>query len=206
MKIRTLILVPIVAAALVAASGFRFGGAELGATAPSFTLHASTGKQISLDQYRGKYVVLEWTNPGCPYVMKHYESGNMQSTQKWAKDHGAIWLTMDSAEVGGPGYMTPATATARLKSQHMSSDAILIDSEGTVGHLYGAKTTPHMFVIDPKGTLIYDGGIDNKPSTDVDDLKTATNYVKAALSESMAGKPVSTPSSRPYGCGIKYKN
>src|SRR5579862_8098219 len=205
MNLRTLVLVPAAAAALIVAAGFRLGGAEVGAAAPSFTLPANNGKNISLDQYRGKYVVLEWTNQGCPFVQKHYGTGNMQATQKWAKEHGVVWLTIDSSAEGKQGYMTASQATDLIKDEHMSSDAILLDPDGTVGHEYGAKTTPHMFVIDPKGTLIYNGGIDDKPTPDIEDLKVAKNYVKAALTEAMAGQPVSTPTSRPYGCGIHYK-
>ncbi|HVT12714.1 MAG TPA: thioredoxin family protein [Fimbriimonadaceae bacterium] len=206
MNIRNVAIATVASVALVFAAGFRFGGATVGELAPTFSLPSNTGKTVSLDSYRGKYVVLEWTNQGCPYVRKHYDSGNMQATQKWAKDHGAIWLTIDSSAPGKQGYMTADQATELLKSAHMSSDAILLDPDGTIGHRYEAKTTPHMFVIDPKGILIYDGGIDNKPTTDLDDVKTATNYVKAALTEAMAGKPVTTPTSRPYGCSVKYKN
>lgn len=206
MRLRSMILVPLAAAALLIAAGFKAGAPEIGGVAPSFTLPASNGKNVSLDQYRGKYVVLEWMNQGCPYVQKHYNSGNMQSTQKWAKDHGAVWLTIVSSAPGKQGYVTANEANALLKEKKMSSEAILLDPEGSVGHLYGAKTTPHMFVIDPKGTLIYNGGIDDKATTDLDDVKTAKNYVKAALEEAMAGKAVSTPTSRPYGCSVKYKD
>ncbi|HTQ11848.1 MAG TPA: thioredoxin family protein [Fimbriimonadaceae bacterium] len=207
MRFRTLLLVTSAVAAMVAAAGFRFlGGAEVGSAAPAFSLPSNTGKTVSLDQFKGKYVVLEWTNQGCPYVHKQYGTGNMQATQKWARDHGAIWLTIDSSAEGKQGYMTADQATALLKSAHMSSNAILLDPDGTVGHLYGAKTTPHMFVIDPKGTVIYNGAIDDKPTTDFDDVKTAKNYVEAALEEAMAGKPVTNPTSRPYGCSVKYKN
>src|SRR5437868_7127891 len=138
MNVRSLMLVPLAAAALVVASGFGFGAAEVGAAAPTFSLPSNTGKNVNLDSYKGKFVVLEWMNQGCPYVQKHYGSGNMQATQKWAKEHGAIWLTIDSSAEGQQGYLTASEANQLLKAEKMSSDAILLDAEGKVGHLYGA--------------------------------------------------------------------
>jgi len=207
MKLRSLVLVSFAVAAVIVGSGFRaLGGAEVGSAAPAFSLPSNTGATVSLDQFKGKYIVLEWTNQGCPYVHKQYGTGNMQATQKWVRDHGGVWLTMDSSAEGRQGYMTAEKATELMKTAQMSSNAILLDPDGTVGHLYGAKCTPHMFIIDLKGTVIYNGAIDDKPTTDFDDVKTAKNYVKAALEEAMAGKPVTTPTSRPYGCAMKYKN
>jgi peroxiredoxin len=204
--IRTSIAI-VAAASMLIAAGFRNAPvAEVGQPAPNFTVKASSGKAVSLDQYKGKYVVLEWWNEGCPFVKKHYNSGNMQASQKWAKDQGVIWLTVVSSAEGKQGYVTAEEANARYKERNMASEAILLDPEGSLGHLYGAKTTPHMFVISPKGVLIYNGAIDDKPTTDLADVKTAKNYVKAAIEESKAGKEVSTPTSRPYGCSMKYKD
>lgn len=207
MKLPILTLAVTAIGALIVAGGFRTpANAEIGEPAPAFTAKASSGKTVSLEQYKGKYVVLEWWNEGCPFVKKHYNSGNMQATQKWAKEKGVVWLTVVSSAEGKQGYLTADEANARFKERNMASEAILLDPEGTLGHLYGAKTTPHMFVIDPKGTLIYNGAIDDKPTTDLADVKTAKNYVKAAIDEAMAGKEVSTPTSRPYGCSMKYKD
>lgn len=177
---------------------------RVGAPAPGFSLPDSNGKTHSLGEFKGKYVVLEWFNPGCPFVQKHYESQNMQQLQKQFTSKDVVWLTIDSAAQGKEGYLTPAQANKQMADWKMRSTALLLDSEGTVGHEYAATNTPHMYVIDPNGKLIYSGAIDNKPTPDPDDIKGATNYVQAALSEAMAGKPVTTPNSRAYGCSIKY--
>jgi peroxiredoxin len=178
--------------------------AAIGQPAPNFTLQGSDGKKHSLAHYKGKYVVLEWTNPQCPFVHKFYDSHTMQGLQKKETAKGVVWLRINSNAEGHEGYQSPSDLAAYVKEQHVAATASLIDPTGKVGHMYGARTTPHMFVIDPKGVLIYAGGIDNKPSTNVDDIATATNYVTAALDESMAGKPVTTPSAPPYGCAVKY--
>jgi len=172
--------------------------------APNFTLQGGDGKQHSLADYAGKFVVLEWTNPNCPFVHKFYDSGAMQKLQATETGKGVVWLRINSAAPGKDDYQTPEAATAYEKANNVASTKTLLDPTGKVGHEYGARTTPHMFVIDPKGTLIYAGGIDNKPSPNPDDIASATNYVSTALDEAMAGKPVTTPTARPYGCSVKY--
>ncbi len=192
----------LIAAAILCLSALAHAAPELGKPAPDFTLNNQDGKPVKLSDARGKYVVLEWYNKDCPFVRKHYGSGNMQGLQKKYGAKGVVWYSIVSSHKGGEGYLTPAKAQKQMKS--MSSNAILLDESGDVGHLYGAKTTPHMFIIDPKGTLIYMGGIDNVPSTDAADIKGAMNFVSLALDEAMANKPVTTPSSTPYGCSVKY--
>jgi len=178
--------------------------ARVGDKAPDFTATDSNGVQHSLSQYAGKYVVLEWHNNGCPYVRKQYNSGNMQKLQKEWTARGVIWLTVISSAPGRQGYVTAAEENAYLKQMNASPTAALLDPTGALGHLYDAKTSPHMFIINPSGTLIYDGAIDNKPTTDLADVPTATNYVSQALGEAMAGKAVTVATSRPYGCSVKY--
>jgi len=179
---------------------------KVGESAPDFTGTDSNGKTHKLSEYKGKYVVLEWTNQGCPYTKKHYESGNMEKLQKDWTGKGVVWLTMLSSAPGNQGYVTADQENEYLNRNHAAPTAAILDASGTIGHLYGAKTTPHMFVIDPRGKLIYDGAIDNKPTPDASDIPSATNYVSSALEESMAGKQVSVPTSRPYGCSVKYKD
>jgi peroxiredoxin len=178
--------------------------AAIGAVSPNFTLTDSTGKQTSLDSYRGKFVVLEWTNKDCPFVKKHYDSGNMQAAQEKAKDMGAVWLSIISSAPGAPGFMTAEQINQYRTEKHVKSVATLIDSQGTVGHIYNARTTPQIVVIDPKGQVVYNGAIDDRPSPDPDSLNGAKNYALAALKEAMNGRPVAVSTSRPYGCGIKY--
>lgn len=175
---------------------------KLGASAPDFTLADQDGKSVKLSDAKGKFVVLEWFNEGCPFVKKHYGSNNMQSLQKKYGKKGVVWYTIVSSKKGKEGYLTPEAA--REKKKAISSSAILLDPKGDVGRLYSAKTTPHMFVVDKDGKLIYMGGIDDTPSADPADIADSENFVAAALDEAMAGKPVSTPSSRPYGCSVKY--
>jgi peroxiredoxin len=175
-----------------------------GTPAPDFKGTDSNGVQHSLSQYKGKYVVLEWANKGCPYDQKHYLSGNMANLQKEWTAKGVIWLSVISSAPGEQGYVTPSEENAYIKNMHVASTAVLLDPTGAIGHLYSAKTTPHMFVIDPTGKLIYEGAIDNKPTTDQADLKGAQNYLNDALNASMAGKPVAVESTRPYGCSVKY--
>lgn len=177
----------------------------VGQAAPDFRLANVDGRPVSLSDLRGKTVVLEWSNPECPSVKKHYESGNMQKTQAAAAADGVVWLTVNSSAEGKQGHMTPAEAKALNASQQSRRTAYLLDPEGVVGRSYGAKATPHMYVINSAGTLVYRGGIDDKPTDDKAALEGARNHVLAALGELKAGKPVSVPTSRPYGCSVKYK-
>jgi len=188
-------------------SVFMFGAAQaedaravIGQPAPDFTATDTKGNAQSITAYKGKIVVLEWTNPECPYVKKHYESSNMQNTQKAALDSGAIWLRVNSAAAGKQGHQTPAEFDATATDV----TANIIDESGAIGHLYDAKTTPHMFVIDQAGTLVYAGGIDDKATSDPVDIASAKNYVTAALADLKAGRPVEVSQSKPYGCGVKY--
>jgi len=175
-------------------------------TAPDFKGVDSNGVQHSLSEYRGKFVVLEWANQGCPYEQKHYLSGNMESLQKQWTGKGVVWLSIISSAPGEQGYVTPAQENAYLAQVHADPTAVLMDPQGKLGRLYNARTTPQMIVIDPNGKVIYDGAIDDRPTPDPEDVKGANNYVTDALTEAMAGKPVSTPFTRPYGCGVKYPN
>ncbi len=177
---------------------------EIGKPAPDFSAADSNGKTVKLSFYRGKIVVLEWTNDGCPYVKKHYGSGNMQSLQKDAAAKGIVWLSIVSSAPGKQGYVDGAAANELTKSRGASPAAVLLDPDGAIGHLYDARTTPHMFIVDKDGTLVYMGGIDNKPTPNPDDIKSAKNYVRAALDEIAAGQPVTEAVTRPYGCSVKY--
>ena len=185
-------------------SGASSPSAVIGQKAPNFTLTGSDGQQHSLSDYQGKYIVLEWTNPQCPFVHKFYDSNTMQTLQQKETAQGVVWLRINSSAAGTEGAQTPDQLVAYIKDNHVAATASLLDPDGKVGHIYGARTTPHMFVINPQGVLIYAGGIDNRPSTDPADLAGATNYVTAALDEARAGKPVTTPTARPYGCSVKY--
>lgn len=178
---------------------------SIGSPAPALTLTDTRGKQHNLADYKGKHVVLEWVNFGCPFVKKHYESGNMQSTQKKAVDKGVVWLSVCSSAEGKQGHMAAADWNEEITDRKLASTAVLIDESGAAGKAYGAKTTPHMYIINPAGILIYKGAIDDKPNTNKDSIAGARNHVLAALDESMAGKPVSTASTTPYGCSVKYK-
>lgn len=178
---------------------------ELGKPAPDFSLPAHDGKTVKLSDQKGSWVVLEWFNKDCPFVARHYRARTMQRLQaKYAKK-GVKWYSIVSSKPGKQGHMTAGEAKAELKSAGMAATAILLDPKGETGRAYGAKTTPHMFVIDPKGALVYMGAIDDAPSADhPEDMKKAKNFVAAALDEAMAGAPVSEPSTRPYGCSVKY--
>jgi peroxiredoxin len=178
--------------------------ASVGQPAPDFVLPDSKGASHALAAYKGKFVVLEWVNYDCPFVAKHYGSGHMQMLQKTYTGKGVVWLTINSSAPGKQGHYAVAEIDRRSKQHGAAFSAYLIDSAGTVGRQYGAKTTPHMFVIDPTGKLLYAGGIDDKPSTDLADIKTAKNFVQLALDEALAGKPVTVTSSTPYGCSVKY--
>ena len=187
-----------------AISGTALASAPPGQPAPNFTLTDLDGKPAKLEDYKGKTVVLEWNNFGCPFVQKHYRSGNMQSLQKrYAND--VVWLTMNSTNKSSSDYEAPARLTTELAGFHAEPARYLMDDPGTVGSAYGAKTTPHVFIIDPSGKVVYNGAIDDKRSTDLADVKTAKNYVVAALDEMKAGKPVSVSSTTPYGCSVKYR-
>lgn len=177
---------------------------RVGEPAPNFTATDSYGHPHTLAEYKGKYVVLEWHNRECPYTKKHYDSGNLQKLQKLWTGKGVVWFTVISSAPGQQGYVTAADENDYVKRTGATPTAVLLDPSGDLGHLYGAKTTPHMFVINPQGQLIYDGAIDNKPTTEQSDIAGATNYVTAALEESMAGKPVAVKASQPYGCSVKY--
>ena len=177
----------------------------VGSTAPNFSATDTHGKAVSLADYKGKYVVLEWFNPECPFVKKHYGSGNMQKLQENFTSKGVAWLTIDSNAPGKEGSLKPEQANKTMADWKVHSTALLLDSDGKVGKAYGAKNTPHMFVINPEGKIVYEGAIDSKASPNPDDIASSTNYVKVALDESMAGKKVTTPSSRPYGCSVKYE-
>ena len=198
-------LIPIAAALAAALPAAPAAAAPMvGQPAPDFTLSDAAGKPHRLSAYRGRTVVVEWNNPGCPYVQKHYNSGNMQKTQAAARAAGAVWLTVNSGAPGKQGHMNGAEAqrfVARMKAQ---PTAYLLDPAGQAGRLYRASTTPELFIVDPKGTLVYKGAIDDRPTADPADLAGARNYIRTALSEMRAGKPVSTPETRSYGCAVKY--
>jgi len=178
--------------------------ATVGAPAPAFTCADSNGKQRSLGEFKGRTVVLEWTNRGCPYVRKHYDKGNMQGLQRKYADKGVAWLTVMSSAPGREGYLGASDANTHVKAVRAAPAAVLMDPDGRLGRLYGAMTTPHLFVIDAKGTLAYAGAIDDKPSTDSEDIPGARNLVAAALDALLAGKPVAVPATKPYGCSVKY--
>ena len=178
----------------------------IGQPAPAFTATDTKGVSHSLSDFRGKTVVLEWTNHDCPYVKKHYETGNMQALQKDATGDGVVWLTIISSAPGKQGYVSPEEADGLTASRDAAPTAVLLDSEGTVGKEYSARTTPHMFVIDPEGTLVYMGGIDDRPTSAKADVQGARNYVREALTAVESGQEVPQSTSRPYGCSVKYKS
>ena len=177
----------------------------VGQVAPDFSLTDVNGKTVKLSDFKGKNVVLEWTNPGCPFVVKHYGSNNMQSLQADAKAKGVVWLSINSTEKNHSDYLAPVKLNAKINGEWKgASSYLLMDESGKAGQAYAAKTTPHMYVIDPTGKLVYAGGIDDKRSANPADVKTAKNYVRAALDETLAGKPVSVATAQPYGCSVKY--
>ncbi|MGA8513310.1 MAG: thioredoxin family protein [Burkholderiaceae bacterium] len=180
--------------------------ATIGQKAPDFTLRDTAGKSVSLADFKGKTVVLEWLNPGCPYVRKHYSGGNMQSTQKDAASKGVVWLAINSTDTEHPDYLKPAALQAWMGEQKAAASHTLMDESGKAGQAYAARTTPHMYIVNPQGTLVYAGGIDSIPSASASDIKAATNYIKVALAETAAGKPISAAQTRPYGCSVKYKS
>lgn len=178
--------------------------AAIGQAAPDFTATDTTGKTRKLSDYKGKLVVLEWTNPGCPFVQKHY-SGNMQGLQKEFTGKGVVWLAINSTETDSGDYLAPAKLAGWMSGKQAAATATLMDESGRVGQMYGARTTPHMYIVSPRGQLVYAGAIDSIPSAQLDDIKTATNYVRQALNEALRGKPIRVATSRAYGCSIKYK-
>lgn len=200
----TLVLGLLTAIAFSPTSKAQTDQAEVGEPAPNFTLKAADGEEHSLSDYEGQYVVLEWLNFGCPFVGKHYGSGNMQQLQKTYTDEGVTWLSIVSSAPGEQGYYPPDEMVEQKKKHNGNMTAILMDPDGEVGKTYGATVTPHMYVISPEGELLYRGGIDDKPTTDEADIEGATNYVRMALDAAMNGEEVSPKRAEPYGCTIKY--
>jgi peroxiredoxin len=199
-KLLTALLTLAASAALFAADS-----PAVGTTAPDFSLTDSKGKTQSVSQYKGKYVVLEWFNPECPFVKKHYGSGNMQKLQEEFTAKGVVWLSVDSSAPGLEGNLTAEQANAKMTEWKTKQTALVLDPDGKAGRSYGAKNTPHMFVINPEGKIVYEGAIDSKPSSNASDIASSTNYVKVALEESLAGKTVSNANTKPYGCSVNYK-
>ena len=197
-------LTALLIAAVAAASSPVLAAPVPGQPAPAFRGIDVNGKPVSLADFRGKTVVLEWNNPNCPFVQKHYTSGNMQSLQQKNTAAGVAWLAVNSTTESHSDYMAPAKLAAWFGEQKAAPTAILMDPKGEIGRAYGAKVTPHMYVIDAKGTLVYAGAIDDKRSANPADIKTSTNHVAVALGEVVAGKAVTTPSTTAYGCTIKY--
>lgn len=202
--IKTLRICSLFIASLLGAS---LAGAapEVGKAAPDFTLPGAKGETHTLSDYQGKYVVLEWLNHGCPWVKKHYETGNMQALQKKYGEQGVVWLSVVSSEEGQQGYLSAEQAKETFKSKNVQAADILLDPEGKVGRLYNARVTPEMYVINPEGVLIYMGAMDNDNSQNHDKVKEATNYVAAAIDADKAGKPVEVSATKAYGCTVKYK-
>jgi peroxiredoxin len=201
---------PLLAAACAAAlaasllPAARAQTAAVGQPAPAFQLVDTGGRTVKLADFRGRYVVLEWTNPGCPFVAKHYGSRNMQALQKESAAKNVVWLGISSTAPDHRDYLAPAQLAARYQEWGSAASALLMDDDGKVGRAYGARTTPHMYVIDPQGVLVFAGGIDDKRSSNPEDVKTARNFVRAALADAMAGRPVANPTATPYGCSVKY--
>ncbi|TVQ88228.1 MAG: thioredoxin family protein [Chromatiaceae bacterium] len=185
-------------------TGTALAAPQVGQPAPDFTGTDTAGKTWSLADLAGQPVVLEWTNHDCPFVVKHYRTGNMQALQKQATTDGVVWLSVISSAPGKQGHVTAAQADELTSSRDAAPSAVLLDPTGEIGRAYGAQTTPHMFVIDREGTLVYAGGIDNRPTTNPDDVPGADNYVRLALDDLAAGRPVAKATTRPYGCSVKY--
>ncbi len=205
MKKLALSLASACAAALLTSPAAHAAPPPVGSAAPEFSLPDASGKTHSLDEYKGKYVVLEWTNPGCPFVKKHYDSGNMPKLQEEYTKKGVVWLSIDSSAEGEQGYLVGDDAKKAAGSEYKNNTALLLDPDGKVGHLYGATNTPDMFIVSPDGKVVYEGAIDSIASADKDDVAKATNYVATGLDEAIAGKPLAKPVSKPYGCSVKYK-
>ena len=194
----------LIATALAWSAAAALASATVGQAAPAFTAVDTSGKTVSLADFKGKHVVLEWVNPGCPFVVKHYNSANMQGTQKEAAAKGVVWLAINSTATDATDYKAPAAMAQWMQGHKAAATATLMDADGKVGKAYGARTTPHMYINNPAGTLVYAGAIDSKPSSNPADISSATNHVKVALAETLAGKPVSTATTKPYGCSVKY--
>jgi len=194
------------AAALALTAASALAAATVGQAAPNFTAIDASGKTVTLADFKGRHVVLEWVNPGCPYVQRHYDSANMQGTQREATSKGVVWLAVNSTAQDAGDYLTPAAMTQWMQTQKAAATATLMDTDGRVGRAYGARTTPHMYIVNPAGTLVYAGAIDDKPRASPSETTSATNHVKVALAESLAGKAVSLPSTRAYGCSVKYSS
>ena len=190
--------------ALLVAAGTAVAAPQVGQSAPEFTLTDSNGQSHNLSDFKGKFVVLEWLNHGCPFVVKHYDSGNMQKLQKEYTGKDVVWLSIVSSAPGKQGHMSPEETNKAKADKGSAATAVLIDEDGTVGKRYDAKVTPELYVINPEGVLVYMGAIDDKKSTDPADVAGAKNYVKQALDEALAGKPVSESSTPAYGCSVKY--
>src|SRR6201989_614750 len=195
-----------VVTSLIATAVFALDPPPVGSAAPDFSLPDAKGQAHSISQYKGKYVVLEWFNPACPFVKKHYGSSNMQKLQKEFTDKGVVWLTIDSNAPGTEGNLTPEEAQKIVTSWKAHETALLLDPDGNAGRAYGAKNTPNMVIINPDGKVIYRGAIDSKATPNPSDIPSSTNYVKAALEQSLAGKAVTNPESKPDGCSVKYKS
>ncbi len=178
--------------------------ATVGQQAPAFTATDLGGKTVSLADFKGKTVVLEWVNPGCPYVRKHYDSGNLPATQREATAQGVVWLAINSTAKTHEDHLAPNALGSWMGQRKAAATATLMDEPGSIGRSYGARTTPHMYIVDAKGVLVYAGAIDSKPSANPADIATATNHVKVALADLKAGRPISAPITRPYGCSVKY--
>ena len=184
--------------------GHGWAAAVVGQPAPAFTLSDTAGKPVRLADFKGKTVVLEWNNPGCPFVRKHYQ-GNMQALQKEAAAQGVVWLAINSTETASGDYPSPAQLAPWMADKQAAPSATLMDEDGAVGKAYGARVTPHMYIVDARGTLVYAGGIDSIASSRVDDIPKATPYIRQALAEIRAGKPLSASTTQAYGCSVKYK-
>ena len=203
---KQLLIASTLASALIFGTGAALAVASVGQPAPAFTATDTSGKTVSLADFKGKHVVLEWVNPGCPYVVKHYGSANMQGTQKEATAKGVVWLAVNSTAADHGDYKAPAAMAQWMQGHKAAATATLMDADGKLGKAYGARTTPHLYIVDPKGLLVYAGGIDNKPSSNPADVASATNHVKVALNEALAGKAISQAATRPYGCSVKYSS
>lgn len=198
--------VALTAGALIASTAEASPAPAVGAAAPAFTGTTSNGETVSLSDFEGKTVILEWTNDGCPFVKKHYADppSNMQTLQKSANADDIVWLSVISSRPGTQGHVSPEEANTLTTSRGAAPAHVILDESGDIGRLFGAKTTPHMYIVTPEGELVYDGAIDSVPSARVEDIATAENYVTAALADLNAGKPVATAVTKPYGCAVKY--
>jgi peroxiredoxin len=203
-SLTTRLTAALAALALCGLSSAVLAAPEVGAPAPAFTGVDTAGKTWALADLAGRPVILEWTNHDCPYVEKHYGAGNMQALQREATDAGYVWLSVISSAPGTQGHVSAAEADALTAERDAAPTAVILDTDGSIGRAYAARTTPHMYLIDEAGTLVYMGGIDDRATTDQADIPVATNYVRLAMNEREAGQPISRPVTRPYGCSVKY--